>query len=328
MGNPVALGALLTPGLRAEFARVYSESYLEEGADVDAIVATVPSDKIKEIFGYPESAPYPVRWDRGNLIGSKSFKSIQNTIINRNWGRRIYIHSDDVGDEQTGQAWNQVRELGRNWGSLRSRIFSQYIQNATDNDLLPTVPNSADGSALYISTTRFGVSGGNIVTQSGSTTVQQLINDLFDVKRRYIDFQNTETQPLLDPGIIQNKGLHIFYGSSMNQLFEQGLKAAVVAIGANTTTSNAGVSNLVMATGYPITVTATQRITNTAFYTFIKGLPTEKRPLTRLVREGFSEAQGNWETSDHTRDTGELYVQFRSREGWGSMVPYATVKVV
>lgn len=333
MGNPIAVGALLTPGLRAEFARVYSESYLEEGADIDGIIGTVPSDKIKEIFGYPEAAPYPVRWDRGNLIGSASLKSVQNTIFNNDFGRRIYVHSDDIGDDQTGQAWVQARELGRNWGSLRVRIFYQYIQAGTDNDLLKAVPNSADGNALYITGTRFGSSSGNTVTQSGSSTVQQLINDLFSVKQRFIDFQNTQSQPLMDPGIIQRNGLHIFYGSSMNQLFEQAMKQSVVhsTIAGSSTTNvqtGAGVSNLVMATGYPITLTVTQRITNTAFYCFVRGLPTEKRPLTRLVREGFSESQGNWETSDHTRNTGELYVQFKSREGWGSMVPYGTVKVV
>lgn len=333
MGNPVAVGALLTPGLRAEFARVYSESYLEEGADIDALIATVPSDKIKEIYGYPEAAPYPVRWDRGNMIGSASLKSVQNTIYNNDWGRRIYIHSDDVGDDQTGSAWVQCRELGRNWGSLRVRIFYQYITGATDNDLLKAVPNSADGLTLYSSSTRFGSSSGNIVTQSGSSTVQQVINDLFSVKQRFIDFQNTQSQPLLDPGTIQKYGLHVFYGSSMNALFEAALKQTTVhsTIAGSSTTNvqtGAGVANLIQATGYPITTTVTQRITNTAFYSFIKGQPTEKRPLTRQVRDGFTEAQGNWETSDHTRNTGEFYLQFKSREGWGSMVPFTTAKCV
>jgi hypothetical protein len=40
-----------------------------------------------------------------------------------------------------------------------------------------------------------------------------------------------------------------------------------------------------------------------------------------------TEAQGNWDISDHTRDTGEVYFQYHSREGWGSANARATIRI-
>ena len=65
---------------------------------------------------------------------------------------------------------------------------------ALDRNWIP----EKDGSALYISTTRYGSSDGNIVSVTGTTVVQDVITDIFDVKRRFIEFQNTESQPFWD----------------------------------------------------------------------------------------------------------------------------------
>lgn len=324
MADPIAIGALLTQGIRNEFALVYAPRYKGVMDRIGGVVwLEVTSDKISELYGFLNAAIYPVRWDPGNVIGAKSITSVQFRVTNRDFGRRVYLPRN-YEDDQTGTAYQVARALGQNWATLSERIFYQIIQAGTDNDLLPAVPTPADGSALYISTTRYGSSDGNIVSVTGTSIVQDVITDIFDVKRRLIEFQNTESQPFWDMSDV-DRGLTIFYGSSLTQVMEQ-TRSQVLVPFANST-SNAGISNAIQDARFVPQFVNSQRITNTSWYAFLNGVDGPQRPLFRQVRKQMSEAQGNWATSDHTRDVGEPYVQFDSREGWGSALAIGTIRV-
>ena len=150
MANTVMAGALLTPGIRAEFVEVWSPIYDGlKGQFGDIIWLDATSDKLTEIYAFLESTPYPERWDRGTVIPAKNFKSRQFSVTNRDWGFRIYHHSNDEGDDQTGSLMAKVRELAQNWVILDEEIIYQFIQDAANPRLLPAVPNSADGNDLY-----------------------------------------------------------------------------------------------------------------------------------------------------------------------------------
>ena len=327
MANPLAIGPLLTQGIKNEFALSYEPSY--KGVEAllkDVMWFDATSDKISELYGQWDSPIYPVRWDPGNMIGSKNVLSRQYRITNRDFGRRVYLPRN-FEDDQTGQAMNVARGLGRNWARLPELIFYQYIGATSSNDLLAAVPNSADGNALYLASTRYGSSSGNVVSQTSSwTTVQNVITDVMTVKRRYMEFQDTESQPYWDPSDIE-AGVCCFHGTSVTQVVEEVKRMSIVPIGANTATSNAGVSNLLTAGALGVTWVNSQRITDTKGFFFLKGVPVEKRAIIRQVRKAPTEQIGNYETSDHTRDTGEPYIQFHSREGWGSMLAIATIRV-
>jgi hypothetical protein len=165
-----------------------------------------------------------------------------------------------------------------------------------------------------------------VVSVTGTTVVQDVITDIFAVKRRLIEFQNTESQPFWDMTDV-DRGLTIFHGSSLTQVMEQTRSQIVIPIGANTATSNAGVSNALQNASFTPQFVNSQRITNSSYYCFMNGVDTAQRPMFRQVRKGMTEAQGNWATSDHTRDVGEPYIQFDSREGWGSALAIGTVRV-
>jgi hypothetical protein len=332
MANLIQAGALLTAGLRSEFSKVYYPSFdgIKEQLG-DVMWLGVTSNKLTELYAYLESTPFPVRWDRGNVIGSKNMKSVQFSVTNRDFGRRIYFHVNDLADDQTSSLYAQARALGQNWATLAERIFFQILGALTDNDLLPAVPNAADGSALYISTTRFGSSDGNIVSQTGSSTAQQIITDLMSAQRRFIEFQDTEGQPLWNAGDV-SKGMVMFYGPSIILPVTQAMTSMSVhstIAGSSTTNVQTGarIDNVLKTGGIDIKPVVSQRISDSKLYLFLKGLPDYKKPIFQQVREPFFEAQGNWETSDHVRDTGEMYIQFRSREGYGIPVPFATIRV-
>ena len=326
--NIMNAGALLTPGLLADLAYVYKTTYkgvYERLKDVVWLDAT--SDKLQEIRGYLNAAPYPERWDRGSTIAAAAMTSVQFTIPNQDWGKRIYLHDDDVQDDQTGSMWTMARDLGEHWATLPERVFYQTLQSTTDPTLLPTIPNAADGSAWFVGTSRFGVATGNQFSNTGQT-INAILNDIFTIKQTYINQQDTQNQPLWDPTQIQEKGFRIFYGPSLTLVFSQALKANIIPIGANTTTSNAGITNFLLSDGTKVSAENNQRITGNSYYALLQGLPNEKRGFIRQIRQGFFESIANWETSDHTRDTGELYLQYKNREGYGLGVVFNSVKVV
>ena len=83
-------------------------------------------------------------------------------------------------------------------------------------------------------------------------------------------------------------------------------------------------SNVIMAAGQKIDMRPTQRITDDSWYQFLTAV--RKKPIFQQEREALFEVQATWETSDHTRDTGEEYIQWKSRGGYGVSVPYACIK--
>lgn len=330
MADPIAIGALLTQGLRSDFGLAYQPSYAGVVAELgDVLWLDATSDKLQEVYGFLESSIYPVRWDPGNVIGAKSILSQQFTVTNRDFGRRVYLPRN-WDDDQTGTAFQIARELGSRWGSLPERIAYQYMQAGTDNDLLPAVPNSADGSALHISTTRYGSSSGNIVSQTGSSTVQDILTDLYSSVRRYREFQDTESQPYWD--VADTRNISVFYGTSLTLVMEQTeLQTRIHGRVAGTSTTDVSGSAAVTNIGQEGSINwryiGSQRITNSRLYLFLRGIPNYKKAVFRQVRKGVTEAQGNYSTSDHTRDTGEPYLQFDSREGWGSALALSAIRI-
>lgn len=317
------ISALLTPGMKAEFALAYQPRYagiVSEIGDVAWLDAT--SDKLYEVYGIIDSAVHPARWDPGRTIPSKKIGGSQFTITNRDFGRRVLLPRN-ADDEQTGQLLNVSRATGGRWVLLPERIFYQYIQGSTDADLLPAVPNSADGNALYLASTRYGSASGNVVTQTGSSTTQAVITDLYSGIQRFRDFQDTESQPFFD--VTMTRSVSVFYGTSLTLVMEsvatQQMTHSVVS------TTGAAVTNIVMSGTVNWKFVPSPRITNSRIYLFLRNLPTELRPIVRQVRKGMTEAQGNWDVSDYTRDTGETYYQFHSREGWGSANARGTIRI-
>ena len=322
MPSVMGLGHTLTQGVKNQFAASYEPLYQNIEAELrDIIWFDAPSDKISELYAQFDTAPYPRRWDPGTPIPSSAMGGRQFRVQNRDFGFRIYLPKN-WEDDQTGYAMAMARDTGSHWATLAERIFFEVIIGTAS--LLPTTVSSADGNALYLTTTRYGSSGGNVVTVTGTSTVQQIITDYYGVVRRFTEFQDTQGQPYFNHTY---GGLKVVVGSSLTLVWRQALKQIIVPLDASTATSNAGVSNTIMAANDEPELVISQRITDTKQYYFKKGLPVDRRPLIRQIRKAQVEHIGNYETSDHTRDTGEPYLQWDSREGWGSALAIGTVRV-
>lgn len=324
------LGALLEPGLRNEAAMVYRPRY--EG--IRALLGEImwfeaTSDKLQEIWGFIEAPLYFTWWPDASPIPAGQIASQRFSIINRDFGRRIYLPRNSE-DEQTGTAMAFARMIADNYAMLPHEVFFQVIQeaayNGTTNPLI-VLPTWADGNDMFESSSRYGSSNGNIVASQSFSTVQGVTSAIFATYRRFVEFQNTQSREFFNPQ--DAKRMTIFHSSAQSLVFAQAeFQTRVpweVTSGSNSTGQTP--TNVLKEAQFDLRYYNSQRITTNTCYCFLRGLPDYLRPFWRQVRKGYTEWQGNFVTSDHARDTGQVYVQGDCREGYGGALAIGAIKV-
>ena len=133
MPNPIQIGALLEPGLRNEAAFVYRPRYEGVKAQIgECIWMEATSDKLKEVYGFLEAPPYLGFWAADSIIPAADIASERFEIINRDFGKRIYLPRN-VDDDQTGTAVTFARMLAQTAALLPHEVFFQVIQEQAFN---------------------------------------------------------------------------------------------------------------------------------------------------------------------------------------------------
>src|SRR5690349_17655376 len=94
-------GPDLTNGLRNTFVDVYKTTAMQHKLLPSVMDLSLPSDSRQEIYSYPETAPYPERWDYGTGIPGGALAYKQFTVPNIRYGKRIAWEVDDREDGKT-----------------------------------------------------------------------------------------------------------------------------------------------------------------------------------------------------------------------------------
>ena len=331
MPSTIQIGGLLEPGLRSAAAFVYWPNYMGVKAEIgECIWMEATSDKLEEIYGFLETPPYLTWWPSTSPIPSGDIESQRFTIINRDFGRRVYLPRN-AEDDQTGTAYAFARGIAKTYAILPQEIFYQVLQEQAYNGTtrpLPVLPKWADGGDMFETSTRYGRSGGNTVTLTSASTVQGVITDMFSGVRAWQEFQNTQGREFFDAN--QTRTFSVFHGTAqtlvMNQAEFQTRTPWEQTSGANGTGQTP--SNVLQEAKLNIKYIPSQRITATAYYMILRGLPDYLRPMWRQVRKNYTEWQGTFVTSDHARDYGQEYVQADCREGYGGALAIGALEVV
>lgn len=331
-GQPVISSAMLTAGLRADFAETYKAKYKSVLARLNRIMQLgVPSDKLTEIFGYFESAPHPKRWPRGENRKSKGFKSVQYSVTNYDWSAEVEWHENDRNDDQTKGLYTRAQEAGANFASLHEKIFFQIIKAAVDKNLLPAIPLAPDGAALFATTAggvnRFGAANGNLISGGGVASAEAIRVDFFKAVQQFKLFQDTEGEPLFDESVL-DAGMTVIFGAANEKLFReafiQGRTLQTAEIAA-TAIAAAAVSNIILESGLKVGLLSTQRITDNDWFVFLEGLPV--KPIFQLERQPLRSIARTMENSDQARETKIEAVMWDARYGYGINVPYSAIKI-
>ena len=327
--STVIASQVLANGLRTEFADTYSAIQNRQADSRLSLVMdlSIGATNREHEFAYFEAAPHMAQWTRGSSIPEDAFDSVSFTTPVYTWGRRIKWHKEDRKDDQTQSLMDIARMAGQSAALLPERFFFDLLTGGTDT--LPAVPNAPDGAAFFATTAgganRFGVSSGNLLTGNGIASVSAIRTDYYNAIEQFKQMQDGKGQPLLSDEVIDSGVVCVHSAAdteAMEEAFLQRRQGEVLGTDAGTTPSN-----LVQDASRNVTLWGSQRLATGDWYVFLRN--PAKQATFMLDREGiqeYSSLEGD-NNSDHTRNTGEEYVQWERRAGAGIALPYSAIKI-
>lgn len=332
---------LLVNGLRTEFADTYGviRNRQSDGRLGLVMDLSVPATNREHDFAYLNAAPHMTYWRRGSTVPTAAMDSVQFKVKVYEWARRVPWSKFDRKDDQTQSLMDMARMAGESAALLDERLFFDLLTNTATN--LPAVPLAPDGVAMFNATdsganNRFGISGGNVVTGTGVNAIVDVLENFYSVIVRFKQFQDGQSQPLLSDATIDG-GFVILHAAAdtevMEEAFLQRRQGIVLTAGGvksgsgDTAVAGTTPTNIVHDSSRNVTLWGTSRLATGDWYVFLRNCP--KRATFILDREGvqeFSSLEGD-NNGDHTRDTGEEYIQWERRIGGGIPLPYGAIKV-
>jgi hypothetical protein len=327
--STVIASQVLANGLRTEFADTYSAIQNRQADSRLSLVMdlSIGATNREHEFAYFEAAPHMAQWTRGSSIPEDAFDSVSFTTPVYTWGRRIKWHKEDRKDDQTQSLMDIARMAGQSAALLPERFFFDLLTGGTNT--LPAVPNAPDGAAFFATTAggaaRFGVTDGNLLTGNGIASVSSIRTDYYNAIEQFKQMQDGKGQPLLSDEVIDSGVVCVHSAAdteAMEEAFLQRRQGEVLGTDAGTTPSN-----LVQDASRNVTLWGSQRLATGDWYVFLRN--PAKRATFTLDREGIQEYSSleDDNNSDHTRNTGEEYVQWERRAGAGIALPYSAIKI-
>ena len=325
--NPVIAGDALARGLKNQFDNQWRRRYDGILDSLGRVMELgIPSTLITELYGFFEAAPYPQRRAYDDEVQSRPFRARNFEVENFSWDLSIFWKQEDRIFDQLRGLERQARQGGENFATLSERVFFQFITGTADAQLLQAIPNTPDGAAMYSAldgagVDRFFVTGGNILTGSGIATPQAIRSDLFDGLERIAQFQDTEGQPAIDPGMI-DRGVTIYFNVANLEVFREAFIQGVTIGSAGVA---AGVTNVILDSGMRIRLIPTQRITDDDWFIFLEDF--DPRPVFQQVARPLTETVEVEENSDNARRTKQEGIFWNSIMGFGLNLSLPTVQI-
>jgi len=327
--STVIASNVLANGLRTEFADTYSAIQARQADSRLAMVMdlNISATNREHEFAYFEAAPHMEYWRRGDAIPQDAMDSVQFTVPVYTWARRVAWHKEDRKDDQTQSLMDVARMAGQSAALLPQRFFFDLLSASATT--LPAIPLAPDGATMFATTAggsnRFGVSSGNLLSGSGVASASAILSDYYNSLEQFKLFQDGKGQPLFADDVVDG-GTVIIYAAENTEAFEEAFlqkrQGLDLGSGAGSTPSN-----IVQDASRDVTLWGSSRLSGNDFYVFLKNSP--KKPTFMLDREGireYSSLEGD-NNGDHTRSTGEEYVQWERRAGAGIALPYGAIKV-
>lgn len=328
--STVIASSVLANGLRTEFADTYSKIRNRQADSRLGLVMDlgIGATNRQHEFAYFNAAPHMTLWRRGESIPTDAMDSVTFTTPIYEWARRVPWSKWDRKDDQTQSLVDVARMAGESAALLPQRFFFDLLAGTTTT--LPAVPNAPDGAVFFATTdgggaARFGITDGNLLTGTGVASVSAIKTDYYNAIEQWKQMQDGKGQPLFSDEVVDG-GIIVVHAAANTEAFEEAFlqkrQGEVLGTDAGTTPSN-----LVQDASRNVQLWGTSRLTGNDWYCFLRNSP--KKATFMLNREGvqeFSSLEGD-NNGDHTRDTGEEYVQWEERSGAGIGLPYGAIKI-
>lgn len=321
MGSVIA-GNVLAEGLLGDYRDVYMstrrslDSRLSLICDLGAF-----TDGRTNSRAYFEAAPHMRYVPYGDPtpeegMGSKSF-----TIYNWQYKARVPWLRADREDDRTGSLPAMAQGAGESGALSPERGVFDMLLSTTS--FIPAVPNAADGTTIFSSSTRFETANGNSLTVSNwNASGPAARAGLFTGIEQFHLYKDGKGQPLHTDQVLESPVLCIYAAADMD-IMAEALHPGTVAY-ANST-SNAGVDNVLMAQNRKWIPWASSRLSAGTMILALTGV--RVKPLLMQPRSKIRESFATEDNSDEARDSGKEYAQWEQRLGFGAGLPYGLIKI-
>ncbi len=271
MAGTILSGPALLRKVRADFIDSWKSHYEASKEKLGRFCQFgLSTDDFVSAFGYGETPIYPNRTPWGETPDERPHRYRTYTAEQLRWTSSVKWLRRDRKLSNLGSIDRDALKAGRNFGTLFERLFFQIIEAGTDRQLLEAVPNQPIGVAMFSATDEagaalFGMTGGNIVSGQTLTSGDGIRAALYATIERALTQTDPQGQPAIDEGMIE-KGVTLIAPAALTYEVHQAFKQQMVAFAANTDTSNAGVSNVVLDANIPVRIWITPRFTTTRLY--------------------------------------------------------------
>lgn len=322
VSNPAILAPVVVAGVEAAFA----DSWSRAAKGVEAFLEPWMTRGERQDFevqphGYLESAPHPERVDRGVAMPSEPVVGKTFDVQSYRWKKRTQWHKDDRKARGKVKKVNDHAALmGSNWARLPLRAMLQMIRAAADPKLLPAIPLTPDGTALFAAA-KFGVAAGNIVAGNGVATAAAIQTDFFTAITQAMQFEDTKGEIYWIDGAEPMRKARVLYNATNNNVFVQAFVAQTLERIVSSTDNP-----LKPGGGFQITLEPRAEITDNDWFILFEA--DGVKPFGEVVFDDLTTAQ-SYEGSggDFTNDTGEEYVQWESHQGFYCNLPLNLLQV-
>lgn len=203
MGKPVhtvSAPSTVLPEFRATFIDAMEMANPMYSDVIDMIVDKVPMDSRLERYTYWKHEGNPSRWDEGRAIPTVGMSQEEYLLYVHQWGAKMIWSLWDARDSKSASILGEAKKLANKHLTLRPRIVAQILEGSVNPYLKDVVETAVDGDTLYSSSTRHGVTGGNIVSTSAISSMELAYTAVHGAFRKFQQFLSPDDiNPLLSP---------------------------------------------------------------------------------------------------------------------------------
>lgn len=214
--------------LRAGVINVLMETWRQRMPVFDKqqkiLVRNLPYTNIRKAFyAWKEALPFPEKWPYSS---QRTYKTLKDRLIAVSlipFQVAIPYNIYDKQDDQLGDLQSHVSHVINRYGQLPDKLLSEYLNGV--KVLNDSLNNCYDGVGLFSTVdgdgnNRFGVVGGNIVASSGVSSAA-IVNDIASCQRRFLNFQDTEGQPIFMEDDANYSKLDVIVPNALNEVFQK-----------------------------------------------------------------------------------------------------------
>lgn len=198
----------------------------------------------KASYAWKESIPFPRFWPMDSKRAHQTFQDRLLEVSVYPYELTIDVRRYDIADDQLADAKSFISAGVKRFLQIPQKLYAEHLNGVAD--LNPEGLRTAyDGSGTFATVdgagaARFGATGGNIVTGTG-TTQSAFSNDIFAVQQRFLDLQDPAGEILYGPEDVSYDKMCVVVPPELNEVAQRVSESEYLRVDATNTVSESNI---------------------------------------------------------------------------------------